>query len=154
MTAAVAALDTMTLAPVRLVRHWSVEGGRLGKAHGLDTKEIDTIIGPLSFVKMDKNADWLLKIVTGSTAKGALRRTLVFRDFETLLKEARADPASHWSPNRAPERSSSTADAGASEPAVDPMNQLEEISTDFATPKKARKGAYYQSKRGQNRSRL
>ena len=65
------------------------------------------------------------------------------------MNAATADPASQWSPNRAPGRSSSSADAGASEPAVDPMNQLEDISTEFTTPKKARKGSY-QSKRGQN----
>ena len=144
-----AALDTMALAPIRLLRQWSVEGGRLGKAHGLDTKDIDTKDGPVSFVKIDKNADWMLKLVTGSGSKGALRRALVFREFEKQLKEAITTPDSHWSPDRAPERSSSSADAGASEPAVDPMNQLEEISTEFATPKKARKGSY-QSKRGQN----
>ena len=139
----------MTFAPARLVRQWSVEGGRLGKAHGLDTKDIDTVLGPVSFVKIDKNADWLLKLVTGSGSKGALRMSLVFRTFEKEIKDASANPASYWSPNRTPERSSSSADAGASEPAVDPMNQLEEISTEFATPKKARKG-YYQSMRGQN----
>ena len=120
-----AALDTMTFAPVRLLRQWSVEGGRLGKAHGLDTKEIDTVIGPLSFVKINKNADLLLHIVTGSAAKGALRRSLIFRAFGKHVKEASADPASHWSPIRTPERSSPSAVAGASEPAVDPMHQFD-----------------------------
>ena len=145
----------MALAPIRLVRQWSVEGGRLGKAHCLDTKDIDTKDGPVSFVKIDKNADWMLKLVTGSGSKGGLRRSLVFREFETHLKEARTNPDSHWSPDRAPERSSSSADAGASEPAVDPMSQLEDISTEFATPKKkARTGPYYQSKRGQNQIQI
>ena len=76
----------MTFAPVRLVRQWSVEAGRLGKAHGLDTQDIDTALGPVSVVKVDKNADWLLKLVTVSGSQGALRRSLGLSAFETLTK--------------------------------------------------------------------
>ena len=61
VAAAVAVFDPMSLAPVKLVKQWSVEGGRLSKAHGLDVKDIDSTDGAVSFVKIDKKADWLLK---------------------------------------------------------------------------------------------
>ena len=44
----------MTIAPVNLVNHWSIEGGRLSKPYGLDVKDIDMIDGAVSFVKIDK----------------------------------------------------------------------------------------------------
>ena len=49
----------MAFAPVKVAKQWSVEGGRLSKAHGLDVKDIDTTDGTVSFVKIGKNADWL-----------------------------------------------------------------------------------------------
>ena len=45
----------MSLAPVKLLKQWSVEGGALGKPIGLVTKEIGTAIGAMSFVKLEKN---------------------------------------------------------------------------------------------------
>ena len=71
----------MTIAPVKLVKQWSIEGGRLSKPYGLEVKEIDTTVGTVEFVKVDKNADWLLRALFGTTAKGALRRSSLFRTF-------------------------------------------------------------------------
>ena len=58
VAAAVAALDTMTFAPATFVRQGSVEGGRLSKPRGLDTNKYRHALGAVSFVKIDKNADW------------------------------------------------------------------------------------------------
>ena len=74
---------------------------------------------------------------------------------------------SPWTPERAPESSFSSAVADTSSPTVadtsspavadselvDPMRQLETISSEFSTPKKARKGPY-KSKRGQNKVQI
>ena len=69
----------MAVAPVKLVQQWSIAGGRLGKPFGLtDVKDIDTPQGTVSFVKLDKNADWLLKATLGTASKGALRRSTFF----------------------------------------------------------------------------
>ena len=56
-----AVFDPMAFAPVRVSKQWPVEGGRLNEARGLDVKDIDSKDGTVSFVKIDKNADWLLK---------------------------------------------------------------------------------------------
>ena len=131
----------MTLAPVKLVRQWSIEGGRLSKPHVLDVKDIDTPGGAVSFVRLDKNADRLLKTLFGTANKGALRRSKIFSTLGTMLIDAKADPASRWTPERAPESSSSSAVADAPSPAVaesepcDPMSRLEEVSSESATPK-------------------
>ena len=68
-----AVFDPMALAPVKVSKQWPIEGGRLTKPYGLDVKEIDSTDGTLPFVKIDKNADWLLKTLYGRVAKGALR---------------------------------------------------------------------------------
>ena len=68
----------MSLAPVKLSKQWSVEGGALGQPIGLDTKAIVTASGAVSFVKLEKNAAWLLRATLGTTAKGALRRSTLF----------------------------------------------------------------------------
>ena len=117
----------MSLAPVNLVQQWSVEGGALSKPIGLDVKEIDTTTETVSFVKLEKNSEWLLKAVLGSANKGALRRSLLFTVLGKRLAETVADPASRWTP----ERASAVAE---SEP-IDPMSQLEEIRSESATPK-------------------
>ena len=72
----------MAFAPVKVSKQWSIEGGRLTKPYGLDVKEIDSAGGPLSFVRIDKNADWLLKTLFGKVAKGSLRTSSVFRTLE------------------------------------------------------------------------
>ena len=84
-----AVFDPMALATVKLSKQWSIEGGSLTKPFGLDVKEIDTIGGPLSFVSIDKNADWLLKALFGKVAKGSLRRSTIFRTLETILQKTR-----------------------------------------------------------------
>ena len=113
-------------------------------------KEIDTLDGSVYFVKLDKNADWLLKILRGKAEKGALRRSSLFNTFARMLQHD-----SPWTPERGAGRSPSSAVADMSSPAVaesqpcDPMSQLQDISSDVSTPEKARKGGYV-SKRGQN----
>ena len=149
----------MTTSPVKLARQWSLEGGRLGKPYGLEVKEIETTAGTVCFVKLDKNADWLLRALFGHCAKGALRMSTLFNTLNKMVTDATADPASRWTPERSPESSSSSAVADAPSPAVaesepcDPMSQLEDISHENATPKKRKGqgGKYYASKRGQNK---
>ena len=133
----------MATAPLKLVKQWSIAEGRLSKPFGLvDVKDIDTNEGTVSFVKLDKNADWLLKAILGTSNKGALRRSALFKTIGDMLTDAVADPASRWTPKRAPGSSSSFAVADAPSPAVaesepcDPMSQLEEIRSENATPKK------------------
>ena len=83
----------------------------------------------------------------------------LFSTIEKLLTDAAADPASRWTPERAPESSSSSAVADAPSPAVaesepcDPMSQLDPVCSEIATPKKRKGqgGKYYASKRGQNK---
>ena len=150
----------MTIVPVKLVKQWSIEGGRLSKPYGLDVKDIDTTVGAVSFVKLDKNADWLLKATLGTTSKGALRRSVLFSSLGEKLTHAVADPASRWTPNGAPGSPSSSAVADAPSPAVaqsepcDPMSQLEEISSENATPKKRKTQGAYKSIRGQNKIQI
>ena len=148
----------MAIAPVKLTKQWSIAGGRLGKPFGLtDVKDIDTPQGTVSFVKIDKNADWLLKAMVGTANKGALRRSTLSSSLGEKLTHAVADPASRWTPNGAPGIPSSSAVADAPSPAVaesepcDPMSQLEEISSEAATPKKRKTQGPYKSIRGQNK---
>mgnify|MGYP001223593154 FL=1 len=146
----------MAIAPVKLTKQWSIAGGRLGKPFGLtDVKDIDTPQGTVSFVKIDKNADWLLKAILGTANKGALRRSTLFSSLGEKLTHGVADPASRWTPNGVPESPSSSAVADAPSPAVaesepcDPMSQLEEISSENVTPKKRKTQGAYKSIRGQ-----
>ena len=108
-----AVFDPMAFAPFKVAKQWSVEGGRLGKAHGLDVTDIDTTDGTVSLVKTDKNVDWLLRALCGKASKGALRRSSLFHTFAVMLQED-----SPWTPERAPESSSSSAVADTSSPAV------------------------------------
>ena len=97
----------------QLSKQWSIEGGSLTKPFGLDVKEIDSAGGPLSFVRIDKNADWLLKTLFGKVAKGSLRRSSIFRTLETILQKY-----SPLSPEHAQESSPSSAVADTSSPTV------------------------------------
>ena len=149
----------MTTSPVKLAKQWSLEGGRLSRPYGLEVKEIETTAGTVCFVKLDKNADWLLRALFGHCAKGALRMSTLFNTLNKMVTDATADPASRWTPERAPESSSSSAVEDAPSPAVaesepyDPISQLEDISHENATPKKRKgqEGKYYASKRGQKK---
>ena len=152
----------MAIAPVKLTKQLSIAGGRLGKPFGLaEVKEIDTSEGTVSFVKLDKNADWLLKATLGTASKGALRRSTLSSSLGEKLTHAVADPASRWTPNGAPESPSSSAVADALDPQrtppavaqsepCDPMSQLQEISSENVTPKKRKTHGAYKSIRGQN----
>ena len=141
----------MTIAPVKLTQQWSLEGGRLGKPFVLEVKEVETTVGTVAFVKVDKNADWLLRALFGNSNKGGLRLVTVFTTLKMTLTDAVADPASRWTPERAPESSSSSAVADTSSPAVaeselvDHMSHLETISSECSTPKKARKALTHRS---------
>ena len=133
------------------------------KPIGLDTKDVDTASGPVSFIKLEKNADWLLKVTTGQCSRGALRRASIFELLTKRLEETVANPESRWTPERVSgsgeasvgsgsgSGSSAVAESGSSASGtIDPMSQLEELGSDSATPKK-RRGQYYESKRGLNR---
>ena len=92
-----AVFDPMAFAPVKVSKQWSIEGGRLTTPYGLDVKEIESTGGALSFDRIDKNVDWLLKTMAGKTVKGCLRRSTLFNTLETkipktLLVEPRARP--------------------------------------------------------------
>ena len=153
----------MAFAAVKVEKTWSVEGGRLTKPHGLDVKDIDTRDGPVSFVKLDKNADWLLKVTTGQSGRGALQRATIFNVLTKRLEETVANLESCWTPGRfsgsgeasvgSGSDSGSSAIAESGSPAsgtIDPMSQLEELGSDSATTKK-RKAHDYGSRRGLNR---
>ena len=68
------------------------------KPIGLDTKDVDTASGPVSFVKLEKNADWLLKVTTGNSGRGALRRATIFSLLAKRLEDTVANPESRWTP--------------------------------------------------------
>ena len=148
--------DPIAIAPIKLVKQWSIAKGRLNKFFGLDVKDIDKNEGAVSFVKLDKNADGLLKATLGTSNKGALRRSTLFSSLGEKLTHAEAGPASRWTPNGAPASPSSSAVADAPSPAVaqsepcDPMSQLQEISSENATPKKRNTQGAYKSIREQN----
>ena len=58
------------LAPIKLNKQWSIEGGaNRSKLIGLDTKDVDTASGPVSFIKLEKKADGLLKVTTGQRGR-------------------------------------------------------------------------------------
>ena len=65
--------------PIKLSKQWSIEGGAYrSKPIGLDTRDVDTASGPVSFIKLEKNVDWLLKVTLGTGARGAPRRATLF----------------------------------------------------------------------------
>ena len=152
------------LKPIKLNKQWSIEGGAYrSKPIGLDTRDVDTASGPVSFIKLEKNADWLLKVTTGQCSRGALRRASMFEMLAKRLEETVANPESRWTPERSGSSavaesasglgSGSSAVAESGSPAsgtIDPMSQLEELGSDSATPKK-RRATCYESKRGLNR---
>ena len=59
-----------------------------GKPIGLDTRDVDTASGPVSFVKLKNNAELLLKVTAGSGSRGALRRATIFVVLARRLEEA------------------------------------------------------------------
>ena len=126
-----------------------------GNPVGLDTKYVDTASGAVSVVKLEKNADWLLKATIGISARGALRRATLFSFLGKRLEETVANPDSRWTPERVSgsgvgSGSGSGSSAVAESGHIDPMSQLEELGSESATPNK-RRALYYESKRGLNR---
>ena len=89
------------MAPIKLSKQWSIEGGAMGSNPiGLDTKDVDTASGPVSFVNLEKNADWLLRVTTGNSGRGALRRATIFGLLAKRLEETVTNAESHWTPER------------------------------------------------------
>ena len=132
---------------VAVKKQWSVEGGYLSKAVTLETKEVDSLSGDLSFVKIDKNADWLLKAALGKNGgRGGLKRTQLFETIKKELTDAASGPHS---------RARSAGALGDSPPTTgtddlqdaavvatgcdDPMNELESIEIKMAAEPKKRK---------------
>ena len=125
---------------VAIAKQWAVEGGYLNKAVTLETKEVDTVSGAGSFVKIDKNADWLLKAALGkSNNKGGLKRTRLL----DTIKEKLSDSATPT-----PARDDSQDSAVAAPDSEDPMNMLESVESNAAPAAKKRKA--YLSKRAKN----
>ena len=129
---------------VAVAKQWAVEGGYLSKAFTLETKEVDTVSGPMSFVKIDKQADWLLKAALGkANNKGGLKRTRLFAIIKDKLKDA-ACGASPTQPATDDSQDSAVAEPASS----DPMNMLESFESDAAPAAKRRR--VYASTRAKN----
>ena len=84
-----AVFDPMALATVKLSKQWSIEGGSLTKPFGLDVKESRSTGELMEFVKIDKNADWLLKTLFGKVNKGCLRKSGIFVPSKRYYKKTR-----------------------------------------------------------------
>ena len=79
------------LKPVFVTKQWSLEGGYLGRPVFLDTRDVDIVSGISAFVKLDKNAEWLLKAVIGKAGfKGGLKRSTLFDTLNKSLEEGAA----------------------------------------------------------------
>ena len=132
----------MAWKPVQITRQFTFEGGYQAKALSLETREIVTRDGEMTFVKIDKGAEWLNRAACGKKAhKGSLRRSEVFDQLKTKLKNKVKDVSTP---------SSEPAVAGSIED--DPMNALEEIGDNaLETPKKSRDTL---TNRSEDRARL
>ena len=72
--------------PISLTRQLAFSGGYLTRAYTLETKEIETLAGTQTFVKIEKQAEWLYKAAAGKTAtKQSLRRTKLLEDLKERL---------------------------------------------------------------------
>ena len=117
--------------PVKLQKELTFEGGFLRKSTTVDSKDIETPEGLLTFVRLDKSSEWLIKATSGSKAqRGALRRTTLLETLKDKLMAAVNPPTT----------TSAVADD-------DPMNALD-ICQHEPDTKKAR---YYVSKRAVNK---
>ena len=107
--------------PISIHTRLTFSGGFQNKSFALETSEID-IQGKIeSFVKIDKNAEWLLKASLGPTAqRGALKRSQVIEEMKAKLCQKISIPA--------------VADASL-DAVADPMDALDDVSI-LETPKK------------------
>lgn len=123
------------------------------RAYTLETKEIETLDGTQTFVKIEKQAEWLYKATAGKTAtKQSLRRTKLLDDLkERLVKTVVGCDKGCDQPAVADEVASQplvAPEAAAEAEVADPMLQLAAVGDSVVTPKKKRKG--YLSKRAKN----
>ena len=54
--------------PISLTRQLAFSGGYLARAYTLETKEIEWLDSTQTFVKIEKQAEWLYKAAAGKTA--------------------------------------------------------------------------------------
>lgn len=113
----------------------------MARAYTLETKEIEWLDSTQTFVKIEKQAEWLYKAAAGKTAtKQSLKRTRILEELkERLVKTVGGCDTGCGEP--------AVADEAAEAAVVDPMSQLASLGDGFVTPKK-RKG--YLSKRAKN----
>ena len=105
--------------PIQLSRQLVLEGGYQTKTHRLETKDVTTPHGELTFVKVDKRQDWLVKAAAGKAARpGCLSRTTVVDAVKKALVAAVAARS-------ADEPSPSNANANAQ--GQDPMDALDDL---------------------------
>ena len=111
-----------------------VQGGLSSKAISLANKLVQVNAHETtSFVRLDKNFDWMLKVVLGQLCKGGLRRTQLI---ETL--RSKVDVAEQHAAVAACAKPSAVAESAA----ADPMNALEDIDrvvVDVKSPPQNRK---------------
>ena len=88
----------------------------------------------MAFVKVEKNLDWMLKMLLGTARKGSLRRTTLI---ETLRAKAAAAGEETTGCAEKPEPEAGTLD----DDRDDPMSTLADLDNDnkFVTPKKSHK---------------
>ena len=104
--------------------HLVVEGGMSRKPVSLATKDVQvTVHETEQFARLDKNADWLLKLVLGNLCKGGLRRTQLI---ETLrFKVDSVDQSAAVAAGTKPSAVAGAAGAGSA--VADPMDALDRI---------------------------
>ena len=121
--------------PIKVSRQLVLEGGYQNKAHRVESKDVATPDGDLTFVKIDKKQDWLVKSAAGKNARpGSLSRTTLV---EVLKKELVAAVEAQLKDE--PSTSSAAID--------DPMAALAALEPGPITPKKRK---CYISKRMKN----
>lgn len=92
--------------------------------------------GPVHFINIEKNAEWILQAVVGKCEKASLKRSTLFATLKAKLQEAH-------------EMAQGDAAVAAGDAADDPMNVFREIGTPGKAPKRKTK-----SRRGKNCPRL
>ena len=133
--------DGTTWKPLALEWRLVLRGGYQSKSHVLETTTIEVDDREEVFVRIDKNAEWLLKAAAGKLAvKGALKRV-------TLLDKLKVALVARGAAVAAP---SAVADTPKKGDSADPMDALDDVE-EFTSPiKKARKECYA-SKRASGR---
>ena len=88
--------------PVTVETRLVVTGGLSPEAHCVETKSVLTDTGDAQFVKLDKNAKWVLKVVGGASAvKGELRESTVIEDLRKKVDTATLECDNVETPSKA-----------------------------------------------------